>query len=77
MSDFQSQKQAKVGVRGLYTKILTGGESSGVDEGLENGGEIYNWDVDLDENGVEGAGHTANSLHEVPNNEKETGIGRF
>lgn len=46
---------------------------SGVDEGLENGGEI-NWDIDLDESGADGAD---NLLHKVPSNEHETGIGRF
>jgi hypothetical protein len=47
------------------------------DEGLETGGEI-NWDIDLDESGVDGADHTDNLLHEVPSTAPETtGVGRF
>jgi len=53
------------------------GQEAGVNEGLENGGEI-NWNIDLDESGADGAGHTNDSLlHEVPSNEQETGLGRF
>lgn len=47
------------------------------DEGLETGGEI-NWDIDLDESGVDGADHTDCLLHEVPSTAPETtGVGRF
>lgn len=46
------------------------------DEGLETGGEI-NWDIDLDESGVDGANHSDNLLHEVPSAAPETGVGRF
>jgi hypothetical protein len=62
--DIWNTKQRKV--QNLNFLVLQQG-FAGVDEGLENGGEI-NWDVDFDDNGVEGAGHTANWLHEVPNN---------
>ena len=47
------------------------------DESLETGGEI-NWDIDLDESGVDGADHTDNSLHELSSTAPETtGVGRF
>ncbi|KAG0599921.1 hypothetical protein M758_12G187800 [Ceratodon purpureus] len=47
------------------------------DEGLETGGEI-NWDIDLDESGVDGADRTDSLSHELPSTASETtGVGRF